>query len=145
MADDDYKNVRISFWSFIKTTYAGYGVKYEGLDFDTAEYDEWIEPHILNGTGLPHRADQRFESWLFQIDHYSRGGPNGQTPVSIWDMVGVTKTAFDQQVIALKDWDATGDPVVGYLKCGPLSVAIIPTEDEALRRVAATVTATLNE
>lgn len=147
MAIDDYKNVRISFFNRIKTELDGGGraVKYEGLDFDTQAQTQWFEAHVLNGLGLSHRADMRNESWLFQIDCFAKTGPSDATPVKIWELVGITRDAFDQKAFPLRDWDSNGDPIVGYLKCGPMSAESIPTNDDHLMRVSCTVTARLNE
>ena len=145
MATDDMKNVRITFWNTIKTAYddTGESVKYEGLDFDTDAVETWVEPHILSGSRRAGtRSGVRNEDWLFQIDHYAKTGPQSSTrPVDIWDLVGITTDTFSQQTIDLKDWDDTGDPVVGYILCDEVDAVRLPTEDDHLMRVTSTIRA----
>jgi hypothetical protein len=148
MATDDFKNVRISFWNRIKTQYddAGENVKYEGLDFDTEAVETWVEPQMLSIAGRSRRTSMRNEDWLFQIDHYAKVGPQSSTnPVQIWDLVGITRDSFDQQTFDLKDWDAVGDPTVGYLICKPIDLVEGPTEDDQLLRQIATIRARINQ
>jgi len=145
MATDDFKNFRISFWNRVHAQLAGsYSVKYEGLDFDTDAQTQWMEPNILNGNSLSRRASTRNESWLCQVDIYSKTGRNQATPVSIWDLVGAVRDAFDQVTFALQDWDGTGDPTVGYVICGPMDAQPLQTNDDHLMRVVCTFNCRIN-
>ena len=153
MARDDLKNVRISYWNHIKTNLASLGydvtssgnVKYEGKDFDTDNVTKWFEPHILNTNSFNTRKSQRSETWLFQINCFTKTGPSQENSVEIMQLVGDVRNIFENVTISVKDWDASGDPHDVYMTFGRVNQESLGSDNDNLMMRACTFTGRIRE
>ena len=72
---DETLNVKKSFESRVAAQLEiSVPVDYQGIDFDKAAQDEWIEPRLLGETPSPTRRGERFELWTAQFNVYARTG-----------------------------------------------------------------------
>jgi hypothetical protein len=146
MASDDRRNVRISFWNRVKTElHANYPVKFDGLDFDTAIQTAWYEPKMLDGIDGQHRIGSRNEKHLFQIDVYTKTGPDEETPLKILELEGLVYVAFRDYIQSIKDWDADGNPHSVYMRYVDWESGPGPVEDEHEMRTICKFAGIINE
>jgi len=153
MAQDDFKNVRISFWNHVKTEFLALGydvtstgnIKFEGKDFDTTNVTKWFEPHILDTNAFNTRKTQRSETWFFQVNCFIKTGPGQEDSVEIMQLVGDVRNVFENKGISVKDWDAVGDPHVVYLITKRINQTPIQSDNDNLMMRACTFQGRIRE
>lgn len=137
MATDDIRNTRISFWNRINASLdtGTYGVKYEGLDFNTDAHNGWFEPKYFGFVDRNHRTANRSERHAFQVASFVRTGPEQSTPIILRTLTGMARDAFRDTTISIKDWDAAGNPHSIYMEFVDYEEIQIPEDDEHLLHI----------
>lgn len=150
MATDDLKNVVVSVLKHFETQLAGVAaIDLPGVPFNAGEVDEWFQPRLLGPTAIPSRTGDRIEGWTLNVNCFARVGLDdaGSQRGTIWralELAGEVRDEFHQSDIAVQDWDAGGDPTLGYLRFEEVSVVpVIDVAETDLQQHAVTVAGVL--
>ena len=119
---DERKNVRISVLKHFEDELASSApIDFAGIDFDTKDVTQWLEPRVLGPISSPSRRTEPQEAWFLNVNCYANTGEtsagvqkeNINRPEELADAVfGV----FNQADLNLQDWGAGGDPVIAVLR-----------------------------
>lgn len=150
MADDDLKNVRISVLKHFEDQLSGTSaVDFDGVPFDSDSVTEWFRPRLSGPTAAPARSGERYETYTLDCGCFAKtgrdsGGSQQENIHRAWELAGSFRTAFNQTDVAVQDWDAVGDPTIGYVRFEEVSLASIFDDRKAhIQQVTASVTCVL--
>lgn len=150
MAADDLKNVSISVFDYLSTQLSGTAsIDFPGVPFESAGLEQWFQPRLLGPTTQPSRRNDRTEFYTLNVNCFARTGRDvdGNQKATVWahlDLAGEARDAFHQADVPVKDWDAGGDPVIGYLRFEEAEVVpIVDVSSTDLQQAALTVSGAL--
>ena len=123
-------------------------IAWPDTDFDSSSETEWIRPDFLDDLPLASRLNERNERWMFQVACAVRTGRSSS--VSIWranEIAGLVDEAFGEFDLPIRNYDAIGDPIIGYLRFGPSMIDYVPERSETadLERTVVTLNGALIE
>lgn len=150
MAADDLKNVDISVLKHFEDNLASVAsIDLPGVPFDKKGRDEWFQPRVLGPVASQARRTERRESYTLNVNCFARSGysPGGALKSPVWrhlELAGEVREIFYQSDVAVQDWDAVGDPTIGYIRFEEVSVErVVNNREAALQQAAVSVTGVL--
>ena len=114
-------------------------VRWPGIDFDTDDALEWIEPTSFGLSAVPSRKSARSELWLFQFNCFAKIGKGGKSTTRVHQLVDAVIAAFSQHDLAINDWSG-GSPgaVLYHIRLGEADTILIPSSSQ-LQQINVTV------
>jgi len=128
-----------SFWKYLSDNFATCSIAWPGMEFDTTNVTEWLEPRLLAWRPWPYRGSVEYVEPMFQINIFWKPQPsNLYKGVEIADEL---RALFEHQTIPVKDY-GTGDgtTVLGLLKGKEVETTDLGQgEQEGVEQIALTV------
>lgn len=105
--------------SFLRRVEADLGssaaVRWPDADFDTTAQTEWLSPELLDSVPVPSRNNMTNDRWLFQIGCHVRTDVDASI-WRTWALADLVLDAFGKRDLAVRDYDAVGEPILGWLR-----------------------------
>lgn len=109
-------------------------IDWAGVPFDTNESTSWLRPRLAGPFGSPVRDGDRRELWVLTVDCFAKTGKSaaGAALAGLYrhtELADLVRAQYHGKTVSVRDWNATDDPVVFYLRFGDIQLADLTGSD----------------